>query len=116
MNIKKLEQQEKAILEKAKDAGLECDYLFSTTFDRYKRQLRTLIELDRVIEESDTLVTKEYIKGRGNIYVHPAVQQFDRTTDSANKTVATLMRIFKNFGVDNAEDEIDPLMDLINNE
>lgn len=114
MNLMKLEEKEQAILRKAQENGLECDYLFSTTFDRYVRQLRTLVELDKVIAESGTLVTKEYVKGRGNIYIHPAVAQFDRTTDSANKTVATLLKIFKNFGVDSGEDEIDPLMDIIN--
>ena len=113
MNNKKIEEQEKAILAKAEENGLECDYLFSTTFDRYRRQLKTLQELDKVISTSGTLVTKEYVKGRENIYIHPAVAQFDRTADSANKTVSTLLRIFKNFGVDNAEDEIDPLLDII---
>jgi len=113
MNKKKIEEQEKAILAKAEENGLECDYLFSTTFDRYRRQLKTLEELDKVISASGTLVTKEYVKGRENIYIHPAVAQFDRTADSANKTVSTLLRIFKNFGVDNAEEDIDPLLDII---
>ena len=114
MNQKRLEEQERAILRKAEENGLECDYLFSTTFDRYRRQLKTLAELDKVIDSDGTLVTKQYVKGRENIYIHPAVAQFDRTADSANKTVSTLLRIFKNFGVDNAEDDIDPLLDIIN--
>lgn len=114
MDKAKLEQQERAILLKAQENGLECDYLFSTTFERYKRQLRTLEQLDEIIEKDGALCTKQYVKGRENVYIHPAVAQFDRTTDSANKTVSTLLRIFKNFGVDNAEEDIDPLMDIIN--
>ena len=114
MNQEKIAKQENAILKKAKENGLECDYLFSTTFERYQRQIRTLIKLDEIIQESGALVTKEYVKGRENVYIHPAVAQFDRTTDSANKTVSTLLRIFKNFGVDNAGEDIDPLMDIIN--
>ena len=111
--LQKLETQEQEILRKAEETGLECNYLFSTTFDRYRRQLRTLVELDKVISDSGTLVTKEYVKGRENVYIHPAVQQFDRTTDSANKTVATLMKIIKNFGAGEGE-ETDNLMDIIN--
>ena len=114
MNRNKLDEQEQAILRKAKETGLECDYLFRTTFERYRRQLQTLKELDKVISADGTLVTKEYVRGRENVYIHPAVAQFDRTTDSANKTVSTLLRIFKNFGVNDAEEEIDPLLDIIN--
>ena len=118
LNIKKLEEQEKNILLKAQENGRECDYLFTTAFARYKRQVRTLIALDKSIQEAidsgETLVTKEYVKGRGNVMIHPAIQQFDKTTDSANKTVATLLRIFKTWGVENSDEEIDPLMDIIN--
>jgi hypothetical protein len=70
--------------------------------------------IKKIIAEGNLIVTKGYVKDRENIYMHPVVQQFDRTTDSANKTVATLLRILKAFGVDNAEDAIDPLMDIIN--
>lgn len=118
LDIKKLEEQEKNILLKAEENGLECDYLFTTAFARYKRQVRTLIALDKSIQDAidsgETLVTKEYVKGRGNVMIHPAIAQFDKTTDSANKTVATLLKIFKTWGVDNTEDDIDPLMDIIN--
>ena len=114
MKTAKLDEQEQAILRKAQETGLECDYLFRTTFERYRRQLQTLKELDKVISADGTLVTKEYVRGRENVYIHPAVAQFDRTTDSANKTVSTLLRIFKTYGVDNAEEEIDPLLDIIN--
>ncbi len=118
LNMKKLEEQERSILQKAEENGLECDYLFATSFARYKRQIRTLVALDAVVGEAidngDVLVSKEYVKGKGNLQIHPAIAQFDRTTDSANKTVATLLKIFKTWGVNDAEDEIDPLMDIIN--
>ncbi len=118
LDIKKLEEQERSILLKAEENGLECDYLFTTSFARYKRQVRTLMALDASIEEAiqagETLVTKEYVKGRGNVMIHPAIAQFDKTTDSANKTVSTLLKIFRTWGIDGADDDIDPLMDIIN--
>lgn len=114
MNMKKLEEQERLILRKAEENGVECDYLFSTTFTRYKRQMRTLGELEKVIDAEGVLTSKSYVKGQNNLYIHPAVAEYNRTADSANKSVSTLLRIFKNFGVNDAEDDIDPLMGLIN--
>lgn len=111
--LARVRQKEQELLALAKEKGLECDYLFTTTMKRYQRQLRTLESLDEALENADVLVTKEYVRGRENIYVHPAITQFDKTSDSANKTVATLMRIIKNFG-DGAKDESDPLMEMIN--
>lgn len=118
IDIKRLEEMETALQLMAEENGLACNYLFTTSFARYKRQMRTLIELGKkckeVISNGELMVTKGYVKDRENIYMHPVVQQFDRTTDSANKTVATLLKILKSFGVDNAEDAVDPLMDIIN--
>lgn len=118
IDLRQLEEMENALQQMAEDSGLACNYLFMTSFARYKRQMRTLIELGKeckkIIADGNLIVTKGYVKDRENIYMHPVVQQFDRTTDSANKTVATLLRILKAFGVDNAEDAIDPLMDIIN--
>ena len=42
------------------------------------------------------------------------MSDYNRTTDSANKTVATLLRILKSFDVDSSQEESDPLMDIIN--
>jgi len=81
------------ILNIAKDFGVEQNYFFLTTFDRYQMQINILEDLKKTIQENGTLVTKEYVKGRENIYIHPAIRDYNRTTDSANKTVATLMKI-----------------------
>jgi hypothetical protein len=42
------------------------------------------------------------------------VSDYNRTTDSANKTVATLLRILKSFDGNETHEETDPLMDIIN--
>ena len=70
----------------------------------------------KALKEEGMLVSKEYVKGRKNLYGNPAVGEYNKTTDSANKTVATLMRILKNFNVgdDNGEADEDPLMKMIN--
>ena len=111
-----LEQQAKEIVKLAEESGVQSNYFFVTTFERYQVQLKILDELKSAIEAEGMLVSKEYVKGRKNIYSNPAVGDYNRTTDSANKTVATLMRIIKNFGVDEDKEEIDPLMEVINGE
>jgi len=114
MAKKSLNEQAKEILKLAEDAGLQNNYFFVTTFDRYQVQLQILEELRKAIEDEGMLVSKEYVKGRKNLYTNPAVTDFNRTTDSANKTVATLLRIIKSFEADAAHEESDPLMDIIN--
>lgn len=110
-----LQEQADAIKRMAADAGLESNYFFLTTFERYEVQLSILKDLKDRMDKDGTLVTKEYVKGRGNLYASPTVTEYNRTTDSANKTVSTLMRILKNFGGSSADDKGgDPLLDMIN--
>ena len=113
--MKKNEMRAKAdeILTIANENGVQDNFFFATTFERYLTQLDILDELKKAIEEEGMLVSKEYVKGRKNLYTNPAVGDYNRTTDSANKTVSTLMRIIKSFGVENSEDD-DPLMELLN--
>ena len=110
-----LNDQAREILRIAEDSGVQSNFFFVTTFKRYQVQLNILTELEKAIKDEGTLVSKEYVKGRKNIYSNPAIQDYNRTTDSANKTVATLMRILRNFGVDDADEtDSDPLMRIIN--
>ena len=114
MQKKSLKAQANEILRMAEESGLQSNYFFVTTFQRYQVQLQILDNLKKSIEEDGLQVTKEYVKGRKNLYSNPAVSDFNRTTDSANKTVATLLRILKSFDVNESHEEIDPLMDIIN--
>lgn len=113
MARKDLKAQAKEILRMAEETGVQNNYFFVTTFERYQVQLDILTELEKVIHDQGTLVTKEYVKGRGNLYVNPAVSEYNRTTDSANKTISALLKILKNFDSE-SDDEVDPLMDIIN--
>nr|DAV26867.1 MAG TPA: terminase small subunit [Caudoviricetes sp.] len=110
-----LNEQAKEILKIAEDSGVQSNFFFLTTFKRYQVQLKILTELEKSLKQDGMQVTKEYVKGRKNLYSNPAIQDYNRTTDSANKTVATLMRILRNFGVeDTSEQDADPLMKIIN--
>lgn len=90
---KTLNEQAREILQLAEKHGVEQNFFFITTFKRYQVQLNILADLEKVINEQGTLVTKEYVKGRANVYSHPAINDYNRTTDSTNRTVSTLMKI-----------------------
>lgn len=110
-----LQEQANEIKRMAEESGLESNYFFITTFERYEVQLSILERLKESMDKDGMLVSKEYVKGRGNLYSSPAVTEFNRTTDSANKTVSTLMRILKNFGASSTDDKGgDPLLAMIN--
>ena len=95
-----LNEQAKEIIRVAEESGAQSNFFFVTTFKRYQVQLQILNELEQTLNEDGLLVTKEYVKGRQNIYSHPAINDYNKTTDSANKTVQTLMRILKNYNVE----------------
>jgi len=115
MAAKNLNEQAKEIMRIAEESGVQSNFFFLTTFKRYQVQLNILSELEKVMKEEGMLVSKEYVKGRKNLYSNPAVAEYNKTTDSANKTVTTLMRILKNFNVEESnENDYDPLMKIIN--
>lgn len=90
-----LNKQAQEILQAAQKTGAEQNFLFVTTFKRYQVQLKILSDLEKEINTGETLVTKEYVKGRKNLYSNPAVNSYNRTVDSANRTATTLMKIIK---------------------
>lgn len=100
-----LQEQAEEILRIAEKYGVEQNFLFITTFKRYQVQLNILNDLEQTIKKDGSLVTKEYVKGRGNIYTHPAISEYNKTSTSANQTVATLIKIFKSLRNDNEDDE-----------
>ena len=109
-----LERQAQAILKMAEETGLINNYFFVTTFERYRTQMEVLEQLKEEIHKKELVVSKEYIKGKENLYSNPAIVAYNRTTDSANKTVATLLRILKSFDAESSQNESDPLLDMLN--
>ena len=111
MSKKDLEKQASEIKRIAEESGVQGNYFFITTFERYQVQLNILDDLKQKIEEDGALVTKEYVKGRENIYTHPAIGEYNKTCTSANQTVATLIKIIKSLrDSDNENDGEDELL------
>ena len=88
-----LNQQAQEILRIADKHGVEQNFFFITTFKRYQVQINILNDLERAIKSDGTLVTKEYVKGRQNVYTHPAITEYNKTSTAANQSVQTLLKI-----------------------
>ncbi len=88
-----LEDLEKKIEAEAQEKGLSENYFFRTTFERYKNQLQILKRLKYCIDTEETLVEKSYQKDKTNLYVNPAISEYNKTASAANGTVATLIKI-----------------------
>lgn len=90
--ILSMNEQAKAILERARDKGVEHTFMFTTTFTRYVELISHLVHLQESIKEMGCLVEKEYVKGRKNIYVNPAINAYNTTAAQANNTATILMK------------------------
>lgn len=103
-----LNQQAKEILDIAEKHGVEQNFFFITTFKRYQVQINILNDLEKTINSDGTLVTKEYVKGRKNLYTHPAITEYNKTSTAANQTVQTLVKIITTLrqSDDKEEDEL----------
>lgn len=95
------------LLAEAEKRGLSENYNFMTTFERYCKQCEIIEKLSAVIEREGELVTKEYVKGRENVYIHPAIKELNNTSTAANNTVSTLLKILDTVEVAEPTDELD---------
>lgn len=104
------------LIQLAKDGGLEQNFFFATTFDRYMMQLSILDRLGEKIKAAEDLViNKEYIKGKEAPVTHPAIAEYNKTSTAANQTAQTLLKIILTFSdgsVMNNANEDDENIDL----
>lgn len=105
---KTMDEQAAEILKIAEQHGIEQNFFFITTFKRYQVQINILAQLEKTMETDGVLVTKEYVKGRENVYTHPAIKEYNNTASGANQTVQTLMKIITTMREDdeNGENEL----------
>ena len=90
---KDLNEQAREILAIAEKHGVEQNFFFITVFKRYQVQLMMLTELEKAVKAEGAMVTKEYVKGRKNLYTNPAIGEYNKTSTAANQTVQTLIKV-----------------------
>lgn len=100
-----LKERANKILAKAREKGDEQALLFETIFQQYLETLDHRQKLRNALVEDGVTVTKEYVKGRQNIYVHPALAAYATQGKLLLETAKTLMTLIREKIAD--EDELD---------
>lgn len=119
MSNTNLNEKANKVLEIARRMGVQTNYFFETTFDRYSTQLTILARLKEIIDTEGMMVEKEYVRDRKNIYTNPAINEYNKTATAANQTVQTLIKIVKDLAKttgEGEEDIISAMSSLIGNE
>lgn len=80
------------ILRRAEEKSDEHAFMFITAFKRYQEQVVHMAELEKVIKDKGVLVKKEYVKGRENLYVNPAINAYNATSACADRTAQLIMK------------------------
>lgn len=108
-----LEKQAQEILKVAESYDVQGNFFFVTTFRRYLEQIDILKALEEARREHGAMVTKEYVKGRQNLTLNPAVSEYNKTSTAANNTVGMLLKIIDGMK-DNDGDAAKELLNFIN--
>ena len=109
---KSLQDQANEILERAEQKGVETNFFFRQTFESYKTKLEMLAGLAKEIEGNGLMIRKEYVKGRPCLVANPAINEYNKTSNSANSDVTTMIRIIEAFA-ETGEAESNPLADIM---
>ncbi len=97
----------------AESLSEEHRYLFESTLETYFQLIKNFKVLKEALESDGCLITKEYVKGRQNVCIHPAMSEMNKTVNMLNTTAKTLITIIKELGAVNKE-EVDELTAFTN--
>ena len=101
-----------AIMKMAKEHGVDKNALFLQTLKNYETVQRSIEEIDQIIGASSELtISKEYVRGRENLYLHPAIKELPKQIDAANKTLDKMLDIIDRLGTPKSSD---PFVDFCN--
>lgn len=82
----------------AEDYGVEDNALFLSAAKNYETQKKLIDRMSAAIEHDETIVAKEYVKGRETLTAHPLVKELPKHIDSANKSLSTMLDIITKLG------------------
>ncbi len=108
-----LSQKAKEIMKIAQEYGAEKNFFFITTFDRYLFYIKQIERLKKELADTEVLISKEYVKGRKNLYENPALKSYNSACQQANNTALTIVKIINGLNKSDKKDEDqqeDPLL------
>ena len=87
------------IMEMAKEYGVSENALFISCANQYALQQDVIERMKKSLDEDDNCtIDKEYVKGRPNLCINPLVKELPKHSDSANRTLATMIDIINKLG------------------
>lgn len=87
------------LLRMAKDYGVDKNAMFVQAAEQYDVQMRVIQNIKDALDSEENLTTsKEYVKGRENVYANPLVKELPKHADSANRTLQTMLAIIEKLG------------------
>lgn len=102
-----------AIIEMARSYGVAENPLFVQTLNNYATVQKSIEQIDRILADEDMTTTKEYVKGRENLYLHPAIKELPKHIEAANKTLDKLLDIIEKLGSESRQH--DELLNFLQN-
>lgn len=98
----------------AKRYGVDDNALFIASAEQYAIQSEVIKGIrDALAEEDSLMTTKEYIKGRLNVYSNPLIKELPKINDSANRLLNTMLDIILKLGHEK-NDTVSRLESLMN--
>jgi len=101
----------KQVIQMATEYGVDKNPLFVQTLKNYETIQKAIEMTNEILISDDMTISKEYVKGRENLYMHPAIKELPKQIEAANKTVDKLLDIIEKLGKKNTTG--DELLDYI---
>lgn len=87
------------LIEMAEEYNVADNTLFLAAANQYTVQQSVIETIKKQLDDDGSATTtKEYVKGRENVYVNPLIKELPKHSDSANKTLATMLDIITKLG------------------
>lgn len=92
------------LMKMAKEYGVDKNALFIAAANQYQVQQTIIDRIRAEIEAENSLIcSKEYVKDRENVYVHPLIKELPKHSEAANKTAQTMLSIIEQIGHERPE-------------
>ena len=83
----------------AEEYNVSDNTLFLAAANQYSVQQNVIEMIKSQLDDDGSAVsTKEYVKGRENVYANPLIKELPKHSDSANKTLQTMLDIITKLG------------------
>lgn len=86
------------LLKMAESYGVADNALFVSAANQYAIQVKVIQKIEAVLDNSNPVVTKSYVKEVENLYSNPMIKELPKHSDSANKTLGVMLDIITKLG------------------